>query len=69
MLLICSSVIVKLQNWAPEIEVVVMLKFDEYGVTIQKYAQKMQIEGMANSVDPDQSSLIWVRTVCANIYG
>ena len=49
---------------------VIVVKVEQYGFTLQECIQKGR-DGIANSVDPDQtaqrSSLFWVCTVCSDL--
>ena len=56
------------KNADPRIIAVIVIKFEQGDSTIEKQVQKMQFNGVANSVDPGQrSSLIWVYTVCLGL--
>ena len=55
-----------LKIWIPEKNIVIILKFELIWV-FHRVMHPQDANGMANSVDPFQSSLIWVYTVCSNL--
>ena len=58
------------KNWDTIMITVIVVKVERYGFTLPECIQKGG-DGIANSVDPDQtaprSSLFWVCTVCSDL--